>query len=475
MRQSCRGAGAEAERESGRRPVAALNMLSAHILHPEYMQPVPATPLSPIELDAKKSPLALLAQTCSQIGKPDLQPSSKLGLGVSGGKESPRPLSCLKLGETAGEDKSSFKPYAKVGDSQKEGVDKAGFRAPGVTGQAFPSPRPPSLPAGPGTSPPPHGDCKAGDLEDKTDVEGKACRQLSPPAPVGSRAGSEHRDTPTKNDGNAGLALGHVAPVSPYKPGHPVYPLPPSSMGYHNSMVGAYTAAYPGQYVSAMEPKPGLVSGQMGGVGKSANSSPLMGASPPSFVHGLCRDPYCLSYHCSPTLGGSGCASCLHEPNALKNGYPLVYPPHPLQSAPGLGTHPLYTYGFMLHSDPRPHVCNWVSAAGPCDKRFSTSDDLLGHLRYHTALPGADKLLAHYASPTSCGLHLPQHSPAVSSGLALRGPHALALGRYHPYGKSQLSAPTNSMITMSAATPYYAPYALYGQQFAASASALGYQ
>uniref|UniRef100_A0A0B7AYN7 C2H2-type domain-containing protein n=1 Tax=Arion vulgaris TaxID=1028688 RepID=A0A0B7AYN7_9EUPU len=44
----------------------ALTMLTAGVsqyLHPDYLQPLPTT------LDAKKSPLALLAQTCSAIGK----------------------------------------------------------------------------------------------------------------------------------------------------------------------------------------------------------------------------------------------------------------------------------------------------------------------------------------------------------------------------------------------------------------------
>ncbi|XP_020381931.2 zinc finger protein 703-like [Rhincodon typus] len=340
-------------------------------------------------------------------------------------------------------------------------------------------------------------------MEDKKEPEvPRACPEHSPGVNPGhgrsvSAGGgtasdsSQHRDTPTAakcDTAGASLAPGHVAPVSPYKPGHTVYPgLPPTSMGYHGSIVGAYTAAYPSQFVSAMEPKPGLVGSPLSGAvgcpmpGKSANSSPLTGASPPAFMQGLCRDPYCLTYHNAPHLGGSACSSCLHDPSSLKSGYPLVYPSHPLHSSvlttgatPPLGAHPLYTYGFMLHSDPLPHICNWVSAGGPCDKRFSSSEELLNHLRSHTALPGIDKLLAAYPPPASCNLHLPQAPPGSPNGLSLRSPHTLALSRYHPYSKSHLSAPTSSALTMSAASPYYSPYSLYGQRLA-PASALGYQ
>lgn len=98
-----------------------LTARTGHILHPEYLQPLPSTPVSPIELDAKKSPLALLAQTCSQIGKPDPSPSSKLssvasngggagGAGSGAGGDKDTKSGPLKLSDIGVEDKSSFKP-----------------------------------------------------------------------------------------------------------------------------------------------------------------------------------------------------------------------------------------------------------------------------------------------------------------------------------------------------------------------------
>ncbi|XP_023701060.1 zinc finger protein 703-like [Paramormyrops kingsleyae] len=543
-------------RQAKRLPIRLLKMLTAHtshLLHPEYLQPLTSAPVS-IELDAKKSPLALLAQTCSQIGKPDPPPPSKLSSMASGGlgekDASGRSSgSGLKLSEHRQplEDKSSFKPYSKAGgESRKDGLgsggaDKAGFRVPGGGGTAAcpsfpphavsprsrstsPSQHPASQPRGSGSSPPApqppptqvlHVDPKSAAADSASMDNGGASKKDGEPSKPGldsaqlansshARAsadssspgseGSPHHDGKVDAaPAQPGLGSGHVAPVSPFKPGHSVFPLPPSSMGYHGSIVSAYTG-YPSQLVPGLDhTKSSLVGGGVGIPGKHPSSSPLTGASPPSFMQGLCRDPYCLTYPNASHLGGSNCSSCVHDPSStLKSSFPLVYPTHPLHAlhpsslsssaTPSL-SHPLYTYGFMLPNEPLPHACNWVSAGGPCDKRFGSSEELLSHLRTHTALPGMDsKLLSAYpsasssaaaAAAASCHLHLtPQGSPGSFS---LRAPPGLGLARYHPYSKVHLpAAPSLPMPTLPAAAPYYSPYALYSQRLG-SASALGYQ
>ncbi|KAL8202277.1 UNVERIFIED_CONTAM: hypothetical protein K2H54_005993 [Gekko kuhli] len=546
-----------------------LTARTGHILHPEYLQPLPSTPVSPIELDAKKSPLALLAQTCSQIGKPDPSPSSKLSsVASSGGDKEAAKAGPLKLSDIGVEDKSSFKPYSKPGADKKEpsaagagaasaagaagAGEKTGFRVPSATCQPFTprtgSPTSSASACSPGLLP---AEAKGGEGDKKegaaaAGAEGCAKEASGAPGPrlgagcggitaaelsqthegakgLLSGASSASSSSSDSSCGGGGgnpapssvsssssssssvLGSGLVAPVSPYKAGQSVFPLPPAGMSYPGALAAGAYASYPPQFLPpgvALDPsKAGsLVGAQLAGslgCGKAAASSPLAGASPPSVMTAsLCRDPYCLSYHCASQLAGAAAASasCAHE-QALKAGYPLVYPAaaplHAVHSSPpALAGHPLYPYGFMLPNDPQPHICNWVSASGPCDKRFATSDELLSHLRTHTAFPGADKLLggggypgsgsalasAAAAAAMACHMHIPTSAAPGSPGsLALRSPHhALGLGsRYHPYSKSPLPAP-GAPVPVSAPGPYYSPYALYGQRLT-TASALGYQ
>ncbi|CAL8368199.1 zinc finger protein 503 [Gadus morhua] len=519
---------ADPSRQARRLPIKVLKMLTArsgHILHPEYLQPLPSTPVSPIELDAKKSPLALLAQTCSQIGKPDPPPSSKLSSVTSNGSSDKESKSGpLKLSDIGVDDKSSFKPYSKPSDkkdSNGSGGDKSGFRVPSATCQPF-TPRTGSPNSSTSASPMPS-EGKCGDRDDKKDsdcnnkndsTDGRgstghsrisvSCgginvevNQHQDSCAAGSKTSCSDSSSVTSVSSASVLGSGLVAPVSPYKPGQTVFPLPPAGMSYHGSLAGAY-AGYPQHFL----PHGGsLVNAQLSSLGCSkAGSSPMAGASPPSIMSAsLCRDPYCLSYHCASHLAGAASASCTHESaaaaaaaaNVLKSGYPLMYPTHPLHgvhsSAPSFSGHPLYPYGFMLPNDPLPHVCNWVSANGPCDKRFSSSEELLNHLRTHTAFTGAEKLMSGYPSSSSlasaaaaamaCHMHMPQSGGPGSPGtLSLRSPHhTLGLsGRYHPYSKSPLPQPGGPVPVPAATGPYYSPYALYGQRLT-TASALGYQ
>lgn len=427
------------------------------------------------QLDAKKSPLALLAQTCSQIGKSD-SPSSSKHPNQSGVKESKS--TPLKISDIGAEDKSSFKPYSK--SPEKKGSpssgDKCGFRVPSATCQ----PVTPGNPSSPRLT-------DSGDREERK-LEGNrtspsegsgTASSTSNPGADGEASQQQESSKPSTSEATivssapSTLGSGLVAPVSPFRPGHSVFPLAPTGVSFPGGLAGTY-ASYPQHFLShgmtldPTKPSSQLISAHLAATGSlsKTGTSPLAGASPPSIISAVCRDPYCLSYHC--TSGSHDSSS------ALK--YPPLYPSHPLPGIPSSATltsHPLYPYGFVLPNDPQPHACNWVSASGPCDKRFSSSEELLTHLRTHTAFAGTDKSLAAYpgssslAAAMACHMHIP---PTGGPGgpLALRTPHhALGLIRYHPYSKSPLPTPG---VTGS----YYAPYGLYGQRLT-TAPGLSYQ
>ena len=180
----------------------------------------------------------------------------------------------------------------------------------------------------------------------------------------------------------------------------------------------------------------------------------------------------------------------------------------------------------------RPYVCNWISADHYCGKRFTSSEELLQHLRTHTSLSSSVPVVTSSAvgggeplsSPSYQHHHqllnpsLHPHSAHLLAALAAAAAalhrtyptpplSPLSMARYHPYGSGgkhlatvspaaaavQQPSPTqppnnnssnsNASPLLSLHHPYAAaaslagyypthPYSLYSQRMLAGAGVL---
>ncbi|KAF5286314.1 hypothetical protein FQA39_LY04212 [Lamprigera yunnana] len=442
-------------------------------LQPDYLSPLPTT------LDAKKSPLALLAQTCSQIGADS--PSSKPLLSALEKPKKPTntesatrssPASVKDRGEKSAprssptESRLAFKPYEN-----------------NVLSRKFDDNRPTSKTGSVGSL----------DNEDKKECRTPSRKSASPtnsnssatPAlEAGKSSPNDKSSSPSARGASpiirSGLEIlqGHPKdmPLGTYKPGslsglgaglggslnsfccppglehtNPAFrpPFPGGPFSHHAAMLAAgYPSTTPGPYLSYARVK-----------------TPSGGEA----LVPVCKDPYCtgcqFSVHNQQLfMAGasgpcpSGCTQCDHQKYNLAMAAMSLVPPGPV---------PPSSLGYPQLG--RPYVCNWIAGDTYCGKRFGTSEELLQHLRTHTSGSEASSaavtssLLNPHALLSSAALHRAGYpNPPLSP---------LSAARYHPYAKptlpSSLGASPYSAFNPTLG-PYYSAYAMYGQRIGAA-------
>ncbi|XP_049812513.1 zinc finger protein Elbow-like isoform X1 [Schistocerca nitens] len=488
-------------------------------LHPDYLSPLPTTwsvrgrgsqpdildpdlghePLQQ-QLDAKKSPLALLAQTCSQIGadspssKPlipplEKQPSSKSSSssastvkndsstsGSGGARDKSSPAS------SAGSDlsvKSSFKPYeSSVSQQHHQQRDKTGSpqedRAGATSGGGNGSARvrtPASTKSG--------GRCSsnqsASSPRSSPVVGRKTPASAAAAAAAAAVAAASSAASDTKSSSESPLAATTKVGFSPVASSllDPTASLKDMPLGTFKP-TASYLGAFPHFPVDLMA---AAAAAAGGGAAAHLKGSPYVSYArmkTPSGVDTLvpvCRDPYCTGCQlssqllaaaaASSTAGAGkgcpgGCAQCDHAGKAAF-----------LPAAAAAAAYATAHAQLAALASHLPYVCNWIGSAAPsassaadssaaaaaaaasgyCGKRFATSEELLQHLRSHTEA-AVSPLFAHRAYPT------PPLSP-------------LATARYHPYGKptpGALLPPGFPLHPHPGLPPYFSPYSLYGQR-----------
>lgn len=444
-----------------------------------------------LQLDAKKSPLALLAQTCSQIGADT--PNSKLLTSSEkskSSKESTRektsPIISIGSGINGDSLKSSFKPYEstivreKTRSPEDNSNSSAGNRVrtpvtsksntPNAgrcgSNQSAISPRTSPVVVGRKTPGTPSENSHSGTENSSSSKlnDSSANSQTTTSTTSSKSASTPNVLTSTTDLTVKDLPLGTFKPGSVpqsaflgtgYPPGipHPMDLMASSLMSHHALKSGALSP-----YLSYARMK---------------NSSGTDTLVP------VCRDPYCtgcsLSSHLlgssnpagkTPTSCPAGCTQCDHVSKASSY----------LGHSPAAAAYAHAQLAALAAASQLPYVCNWIAGdAAYCGKRFATSEELLQHLRTHTSLASVSEssaalsMLNPQLPPTHPLLHRTYPTPPLSP---------LATARYHPYSKPSLLPPSLAASSLTgfplghpSLSPYsFPPYSLYGPRLGAASS-----
>lgn len=180
----------------------------------------------------------------------------------------------------------------------------------------------------------------------------------------------------------------------------------------------------------------------------------------------ICKDPYCTgcqySSHNQHMLLGVSCPNGCTQCEQQKYGYPMAMSSNPY---PQLN---------------RLYICNWIIGESYCGKRCASPDELIQHLRTHTPNltdPTASAVLLQIQQQAMLP---PTLRPIFSSQIHCAGYSTPPLSpmptaRFHPY-KSGTPLPTvmppspYTTFNPTSLGAYYSPYTIYSQKLGTAAA-----
>jgi len=360
---------------------------------PEYLAPLPQK-----DGMSDKSPLQLLAQTCSQIGAdshsgPKLIDKQKPSVDKS--KTAPKSGSPTIVVSDA---KSvPFKPYEITKETSAAKIES---KRPSLNPSESSSKSTPLNSSSPGTSHSPISHLKG----DTVTVAENGRNNISPKNSSSTATSSNSETNPIMSSGMEILA------------GHP-----------KDIPLGTYRPPLPGS-IPGLDLNPAFRLPMAG----------LSGYPPVSSVAGsVCRDPYCKDPTC-PTAVYNAYMARLSAARGLPPGYLELMEAQKMATM-GLGGIPASVPTSLSSSASLgpggPYICNWMNGRDYCGKRYTSAEELLVHLKTHTNLSASDSALL---SPSSAyaGLFaqsLMRQGGGGAGGQILPSAMSLQASRYSPY------------------------------------------